>query len=65
MWLKTWVMAGLMVLAPSNDAVEAVTEMQRLHSERIKTRCGNAIVALRRQECVLLVGGEIALGATF
>ena len=54
-----------MVLAPSNDAVEAVTEMQRLHSERIKTRCGNAIVALRRQECVLLVGGEIALGATF
>ena len=26
---------------------------------------GDAIVALRRQECVLLVGGEIALGAPF
>ena len=26
---------------------------------------GDAIVALRRQECVLLVGGEIALGASF
>lgn len=26
---------------------------------------GSAIVALRRQECVLLVGGEIALGAPF
>ena len=26
---------------------------------------GNAIVALRRQECVLLVAGEIALGAPF
>ena len=26
---------------------------------------GDAVVALRRQECVLLVGGEIALGAPF
>ena len=26
---------------------------------------GSAVVALRRQECVLLVGGEIALGAPF
>jgi len=100
----------LMVFTQNTDAVEAVTEMQRAHTERIKNwpkkikmllhvglaRCDvieqggdyfgdavnvasrlsdlsepdqildrDAIVALRRQECVLLGAGEIALSAPF